>query len=335
MNPLAFLNIMSRSGVPVGGVKMYRSLIISIILVLSLPILSCGQTQTANDVNNVNNINNVNNTDNLNNANNTHNTNNLVERIVAVGDIHGDISALERVLRMAGIIDGENKWIAENTVVVQTGDIMDRGDYDYEVIQLIEKLRPEATAFNSELIVLCGNHEIMNLTGDFRYVTEPADATFVSREGQPRSELFAQGGEYALMLSQYPLVKIIAGNVFVHGGVSPDHVAMGIDVINQNAKEWAEGTTDIILPEVESGTSVVWMRDYSDAPTAEACDMLDETLELLNAKRMIVGHTVQGGINPSCDMKVIKIDVGMSAYYGGSVIQALEIRGDELNVLTE
>jgi Calcineurin-like phosphoesterase len=314
---------------------MFKTFCVYVAVVMSLSAVSCDQSENANNKNNLNNVNNSNNLNNTNNTNNVNNTNNsTVFRIVAFGDIHGDINALKQVLRLAGIIDGEDNWIAENTIVVQTGDIMDRGDYDYEVIQLLEKLRPEATAFNSELVTLCGNHEIMNLTGDFRYVTELADQTFVSQEGATREELFAQGGEYALILANYPLVHIIDGNVFVHGGVSPDHVAVGLDTINQNAREWALGVTDFIMPEVVSGTSVVWMRDYSDNPTAAACDMLDETLELLSAKRMIVGHTVQNDINTSCGMKVIKIDIGMSAYYGGSVIQALEIVGDEWNIIS-
>lgn len=51
----------------------------------------------------------------------------LPERIVAIGDIHGDLEALFLILFDAGIIDINGKWIAQNTFVVQTGDIFDKG----------------------------------------------------------------------------------------------------------------------------------------------------------------------------------------------------------------
>ena len=51
----------------------------------------------------------------------------LPERIVAIGDIHGDLEALFLILHDAGIIDINGNWIAQNTFVVQTGDIFDKG----------------------------------------------------------------------------------------------------------------------------------------------------------------------------------------------------------------
>ena len=51
----------------------------------------------------------------------------LPEKIVAVGDIHGDLEALFSVLFKSGIIDINGRWIAVNTFLVQTGDIFDKG----------------------------------------------------------------------------------------------------------------------------------------------------------------------------------------------------------------
>lgn len=131
------------------------------------------------------------------------------------------------------------------------------------------------------------------------------------------------------------MVYQIHGIVFVHGGVLPDHVTYSIERINQETRAWllGEGT----LPDgiVGSGNSVDWDRTYSDNGvdiTEESCQILDSVLEQLQAKQMIVGHSVYYMVNSACDQKVWRIDTGMSAYYGGTV-QVLEITNDEFNIL--
>ena len=67
-------------------------------------------------------------------------------RLVAIGDIHGDLTALRGALRLAGAIDTDDKWIGKDLTVVQTGDQVDRGDQDREVLDLLEKLTPSRPA---------------------------------------------------------------------------------------------------------------------------------------------------------------------------------------------
>ena len=50
-----------------------------------------------------------------------------VDRIVAVGDVHGDVPALTGVLRAAGVMDRDNNWSGGKTHLVQNGDLLDRG----------------------------------------------------------------------------------------------------------------------------------------------------------------------------------------------------------------
>ena len=59
----------------------------------------------------------------------------------------------------------------------------------------------------------------------------------------------------------------------------------------------------------------------------------DERLREIGARRMVVGPTVQEkGISSACQARVWRIDVGLAAYYGGT-LEVLEIRGDELRAL--
>jgi len=94
------------------------------------------------------------------------------ERIVAIGDLHGDLGAARAALRLAGAIDEEGRWIGRKLVVVQTGDILDRGDDEESIMALFRGLRQDARATGGEVHVLNGNHELMNASLDFRYVTE-------------------------------------------------------------------------------------------------------------------------------------------------------------------
>ncbi len=99
-------------------------------------------------------------------------------RIVAVGDLHGDYDAWIAIARDAGLVDARNRWAGGRTVLVQTGDIVDRGPDSLKIIRHLRKLDKEAAAAGGKVIVLLGNHEAMNVTGDLRYVDPGEYAAF-------------------------------------------------------------------------------------------------------------------------------------------------------------
>jgi hypothetical protein len=105
------------------------------------------------------------------------------DRVVAIGDLHGDLDHARRALRLAGAIDEHDQWVGERLVVVQTGDEIDRGDDDRSILDHVEEWQREAAAAGGELVALLGNHEIMNASLDFRYVTPAGFAAFSSFNG--------------------------------------------------------------------------------------------------------------------------------------------------------
>jgi hypothetical protein len=91
-------------------------------------------------------------------------------RIIAVGDLHGDYDAWEAIARAAGVVDAKGRWSGGATTLVQMGDIADRGPDSLKIIRQMMKLQREAPKRGGKVIVLVGNHEAMNMTGDLRYV---------------------------------------------------------------------------------------------------------------------------------------------------------------------
>lgn len=110
------------------------------------------------------------------------------QRIVAVGDLHGDYSAWIDIARDAGLVDASNKWSGGRTVLVQTGDITDRGPDSLKIIRHLQQLDGEAKRAGGRVIVLLGNHEAMQVTGDFRYVTPGEYAAFADRQSKARRD---------------------------------------------------------------------------------------------------------------------------------------------------
>jgi hypothetical protein len=93
------------------------------------------------------------------------------QRIVAIGDLHGDYQAWLDIARGAGLIDAHGRWAGGKTTLVQMGDVVDRGDNSLRIIHSLQQLQKEAQRAGGKVVVLLGNHEAMNLLGDYRYTT--------------------------------------------------------------------------------------------------------------------------------------------------------------------
>ncbi|HWJ59043.1 MAG TPA: metallophosphoesterase [Sphingomicrobium sp.] len=102
-------------------------------------------------------------------------------RIVAIGDLHGDFSAWTDIARDAGLIDASGHWKGGSTILVQMGDVTDRGPDSLKIITALQQLQREATVTGGKVIVILGNHEAMNTTGDLRYVSAGEYQAFANR----------------------------------------------------------------------------------------------------------------------------------------------------------
>ncbi|RMZ56930.1 hypothetical protein APUTEX25_004992 [Auxenochlorella protothecoides] len=267
-------------------------------------------------------------------------------RIVAVGDIHGDLNKAVSSLQLAGVLgrdeEGRALWTGADTTLVQLGDVLDRGDCEIGVLLLLRELDRQARLEQGAVWMLNGNHESLNVAGDFRYVTpgafwECAVAAGISDaelERDPRAalrarwELYRPGGRMAVDLAANPTVLVVNDIVFAHGGLLPHHLVYGLERINAEVAAWMSGAKGgepgaaAPLPPflaMGDGSSIMWNRTYGreqfghgDRQAME--EQLLSTLRALRARAMVVGHTPQTrGLNCECGGRVWRVDVGMSA----------------------
>jgi hypothetical protein len=258
-------------------------------------------------------------------------------RLVAIGDLHGDLAAARAALRLAGAIDAADRWIGNDLVVVQTGDLIDRGDDDRALIELLERLRKEAEPKGGRVVALVGNHEAINVEGDFQYASSAAIAAFaeyaanagdapphIAAAARGRWAAFRPGGPIASLFATHDVVAVIGDTVLVHGGVLPGHVEYGLGRMNAELAAWLRG--DAPAPAAVLGRGgPLWTRLLAEDRDPDLCTTLDDALALIPARRMVVGHTIQKqGITSACGERLWRIDTGMTAFYGGP-IEVLEL----------
>jgi len=248
-----------------------------------------------------------------------------VERIVAVGDVHGDYGQLVRALRAAQIIDSENRWIAGKVRLVQTGDVLDRGPDSRKAMDLLMSLEVQAARAGGAVHALIGNHEAMVLAGDWRYVHPGEEKAFGGAEAFRKA--MGPEGRYGRWIRSHNAIVKINDILFVHAGLRADYLDRSLAEINETVRrELREGVTTGLCWD-ERGP--LWDRFLSLGDEEVVARELDAVLRRHGASRMVVAHTVETeGVTARAGGRLLRIDVGMSSYYGGPAACLVIENGD-------
>ena len=124
--------------------------------------------------------------------------------VVAIGDVHGDFDDFVAILQKVGLIDAQHHWTGGKTTFVQVGDLLDRGPKPREVMDLLMAIEKEAAQAGGRVVCLLGNHEVMNIMGDLRYVTPVNYASFADAKSEERQRSGYQ--TYVKWRSNHPAV---------------------------------------------------------------------------------------------------------------------------------
>ena len=233
----------------------------------------------------------------------------------AIGDLHADLERGRQALQLAGLVDGEGRWTGGSSILVQTGDITDRGPDGLQTLEFMEQLQKDAAAAGGRVLPLMGNHEAMNLMGDWRYVSAGDVESFGSLEA--RKQAFSPAGKWGRWLRKKSVAAQVGDTVFVHGGISAAFARLTIEELSHRAIAAIDGGDREVLGE----KGPLWYRGYLLNSEEEACKELGTALERLGAARMVVGHTTQrsGRIAVRCGGRLIGIDTGISSHYGANL----------------
>lgn len=241
----------------------------------------------------------------------------ITRRIVAVADLHGDYAHALAVLKMAGVIDAAQpssspRWLdtSGQTVLVSTGDLVDRGDDTQALYRLFDTLRSQAPTPQHVRSCL-GNHELMNALGDWRYVTKGDVDSFPGGVEGRRHAMSTQGWIGQTWLANSSLTHtvdllprdeirqaqelqglstsyLVPQANFVHGGIHPSFAAAGLAKLNSiahsllhRALTYAAINGEMFPPatpeeerQLYSEMGPLWYRGYAiDANEKHICDL--------------------------------------------------------------
>lgn len=272
-----------------------------------------------------------------------------VRRVLAIGDIHGDFKSLIMLLKKANIIDNYNKWIAGKTYVVQIGDILDararvgtwKGGEEENVIKFLINLNNQAKKFQGRVIFLIGNHEFMNILGDFSYAS-PMD---IRKMGgiKERRKYFKIDGKFIKSYASKAYISVKIGDwIFCHGGINQKVSSIyDIEKLNKIYKKFInnnynENQKIKIINLFLGNNGILTYRGFGNSKPN--CNNLYTTLGNLNGYHMVIGHTIQDKINSKCNNRLWRIDTGMSRVFGlknTKRIHCLEIlnNGQTVNII--
>jgi hypothetical protein len=235
----------------------------------------------------------------------------LPERMLIISDIHGKFKGLEMILTGAGVLDDNLNWIFGNGHLVLDGDFFDRGNNATECLWLIYKLESEAEMQGGKVHFILGNHELMNLKENYKYVSNKyfkiADTLKLDYK-----KWYAPNTELGKWLRSKNSIEKIGDYLFLHAGISKDFPkgVYSITDINNNIRS----TIDRIYQSGEiSGDifigreSPVWYRGIAEEK--EVQEEVEKTLLSFGASKMILGHTIIDSIKYLYNKKIILINV--------------------------
>ena len=264
-------------------------------------------------------------------------------RVIIIGDIHGDLKRFKNILLDAKIINKNIEWIAQppETIVVQLGDQVDsvnRAPYiktwevisDTEMINFTYFLDNIAKSKGGRVISLIGNHELMNTIGNFSYVSAKSLT-------HSRNELFKPKGSLSSILSQRPIVLKVGELFFCHAGLKKTHIDMvnkynkHISYINQIWQDYIlHGQINVDDKEIFDSIllgfdGILWTRQLDEPEISK------QTLESLGCTFMFIGHTTVDSVK--CHQGTVwYVDTGISRAYGTTSYQYIDINNWEISI---
>ena len=258
----------------------------------------------------------------------------LPEKFLAVSDIEGNLEAFVMLLQDTDVIDEEYNWIFGDGHLIFNGDMFDRGTNVTECLWLLYKLEYEAEAVGGKIHFVMGNHDIMNLIYDFRYV----NAKYIENAGlmgETLESVYASDTELGRWLRTKNLIEKVGPIVFVHGGISPSVANLNLSLDDMNF--WGRYRMDeecsyneCLLINGGSDYGLYWYRGMADMDLTQ--QQVDNILsqDNINAQKVVIGHSVFDEITLLYEARVIGIDLDHEENFNNGFMEALYYEAGDL-----
>jgi Calcineurin-like phosphoesterase len=220
-----------------------------------------------------------------------------IKKQFVVSDIEGNFKAFRTLLQAHNIIDSAYNWTFGNGHLVLTGDFFDRGTQVTEVLWLIYSLEEKAKAAGGYVHFILGNHEIMNMNNDLRYV----HSKYIQNAGlmtENYMDLFGTQAELGQWLRTKNVMETVGHVLYVHGGISQlvNSLDLSAQKINKMVRPFYADTTfeytDTKTEVLYSNYGPFWYRGYYEASNKATEAQVDSTLSIYRVKHIATGHTV-------------------------------------------
>jgi len=237
-----------------------------------------------------------------------------VSKMLILSDIEGNFGAFRKLLQGSQVIDDNFNWTFGNGDLVLIGDFVDRGNMVMEVLWLIYSLEEKAKAAGGYVHYILGNHEIMNMSNDLRYVQQRylRHATLMNTSYM---QLFGPDAEIGRWLATKNVTERIGDMLFMHAGISQYINMMNIQLkeLNDLVRPYYSDTTyqykDKRLDILYSDFGPFWYRGYYTGQKATMAQ-IDSTRDIYGVRYLTTGHTiVSHEIKSFYDGKLFDTDV--------------------------
>lgn len=238
-----------------------------------------------------------------------------VSKQLILSDIEGNFGAFRKLLQANNVIDTSFNWTFGNGHLVLIGDFVDRGNQVTEVLWLIYSLEEKAKSAGGYVHYILGNHEIMNMSGDLRYLS-PKYVESASLLNENFTALYGENSELGRWLRTKNVIEKVGDVLFCHGGISS--VINKMDISTSKLNElvrpyYPDSSYKYNTPETEilySDLGPFWYRGYYQGDVRATTSQIDSTLSLYKVKHIATGHTIIADtISILYDGKVFNTDV--------------------------
>ena len=234
-------------------------------------------------------------------------------RIFVISDVHGAYDVMRDLLIANKVIDSKNRWTFGDGRLVILGDVADRGNQVTQAFWFIRALEEGARTAGGRVHMLIGNHEAMILTGDYSYVNPVYLSPAKDMPGL--AQLYGPQSELGRWLRSRPLMIKLDATLFLHGGISPEFLARGLDIVaaNRELRLTPSDRRDEINGFLQGASGPLWYRGMVlDGRSDSISDAdINRVLARFKVKRVVIGHTTMENVTSLHGGRVIAVDAGI------------------------